>query len=117
METRRTLGQRLRELREAKDLSLRELAKKLDVSAAFLSDVELGRRFPSADVLAKMAKILEVTTDELKAFDTRPPVEDLKRISASNPTYGFALRQMVEKGVSADELMKFVKQVEQKKKK
>ncbi len=117
METMKSLGQRLRELREAKDFSLRELAKKLDVSAAFLSDVELGRRFPSSDVLVKMAQILGVTAAELKAFDSRAPVEDLKRIATSNPTYGFALRRMVEKGVSADDLMKFVKQVEQKKKK
>lgn len=39
----KTLGQRIRELRETKDLSLREFAKQLgDLSAAFLSDVELG---------------------------------------------------------------------------
>ena len=113
----KTLGQRVRELREERDLSLRELARKLEVSAAFLSDVELGRRFPSSVVLVKMAQILEVKADELRALDTRPPVEDLKRMAASNPTYGFALRRMVEKGVSADELMKFVKHAEQKKKK
>jgi len=117
MQTSKTLGQRIRELREAKDFSLRELAKRIDVSAAFLSDVELGRRFPSSDVLIKIAQFLGVTVDELKALDSRPPVEDLKRIAASNPTYGFALRQMVEKGVSADDLMKFVKQAEQRKKK
>jgi transcriptional regulator with XRE-family HTH domain len=116
METMKTLGQRIRELRETKDLSLRELAKKLEVSAAFLSDVELGRRFPSDDVLAKMAKILAVPASELKAHDARPPVEDLKRISAADPTYGFALRRIVEGNVPAEELMKFVKQVEQKKK-
>lgn len=43
----KTLGQRIRELRERDDLSLREFARKLGVSAAFLSDVELGRRHPS----------------------------------------------------------------------
>jgi transcriptional regulator with XRE-family HTH domain len=117
MSTIKTLGQRIRELREAKDFSLRELAKKVDVSAAFLSDVELGRRYPSSDVLVKMAKILEVPVDALKALDARPPLEDLKRIAASDPTYGFALRKIVEKGVSANDLMKFVEQVEQKKKK
>lgn len=117
MDNTKTLGQRIRELRESKDFSLRELAKKLDVSAAFLSDIELGRRFPSDEVLAKMSKILEVSTDDLKALDARPPVEDLKRMSAANPTYGFALRRIVEGNVSAEELMKFVKQVEQKKKK
>jgi transcriptional regulator with XRE-family HTH domain len=113
----KTLGQKIRELREAKDLSLRELAKKLGVSAAFLSDIELGRRFPSDDVMAKIARILEVKAEDLRALDARPPVEDLKRISAANPTYGFALRRIVEGNVPAEELMKFVKQVEQKKKK
>ena len=47
-----TLGQRLRELREQKDLSLRDLAKKVEgSSAAHLSDIEFGRRFPSPELL------------------------------------------------------------------
>ena len=42
-----TLGKKLRELRERAGLSLREVAKAAKVSAPFLSDVELGRRFPA----------------------------------------------------------------------
>ena len=42
----KTLGERIRELREERDLSLRELAGKIGVSAAFMSDVELNRRYP-----------------------------------------------------------------------
>ena len=38
-----TLGQRIRELRDARDISLHELAKQLGCSAAYWSDVELGR--------------------------------------------------------------------------
>ena len=38
----KTLGEHIRELREERDLSLRELATKIQVSAAFMSDVELG---------------------------------------------------------------------------
>jgi transcriptional regulator with XRE-family HTH domain len=49
-----SLGQRIHELRDEADLSLRELAKKIGVSAPFLSDIELGRRFPSEEILAKM---------------------------------------------------------------
>ena len=48
----KTLGQRIRELREEKDFSLRELAKKSGVTAPFLSDIELGRRYPSEKVLS-----------------------------------------------------------------
>jgi transcriptional regulator with XRE-family HTH domain len=112
----KTLGERIRELRETKDLSLRELAKKLDISAAFLSDIELGRRYPSDGVLVKMARILDVTTDKLKTFDRRAPVDALKRIAASDPAYGFALRQIVEKKVSAEDLLKFANKAEPKKK-
>jgi len=111
----KTLGERIRELREQKDISLRELAKKLEISAAFLSDVELNRRFPSEEVLAKIAKQLNQPVEDLKAFDTRPPMEELKRITASNPLMGVALRRVVEKKVSASELIDLLKKAEKRK--
>ena len=111
----KTLGERIRELREKKDLSLRESAKKLDLSAAFLSDVELGRRFPSDDVLARIAKLLDQSVEELRAFDTRPPMEELKRMTASNPLLGVALRRVVEKNVSASDLIDMLKKAEKRK--
>jgi transcriptional regulator with XRE-family HTH domain len=91
-----SLGQKIKGLRDAADLSLRELAKKLDVSAPFLSDVELGRRFPSEDVLAKLAKALAVPVDELRQYDTRQPVAELKKMIERNPGLGFAFRSVVE---------------------
>lgn len=103
------LGQRIRELREAKDFSLREFAKKLGgLSAAFLSDVELGRRHPSEAVLADMARILETTVEDLKQYDNRPPVDELKRLSSMNPAFGFAFRKLVDKDVNPEKLMKFL---------
>jgi len=51
-----TLGARLRELREFSPYSLRELARELEISAPFLSDIELGRRFPSDQILEKLAR-------------------------------------------------------------
>lgn len=104
----KTLGERIRELREERDLSVRELAKKLKVSAPFLSDVELGRRHPSEDVLERLATALETTPDDLKKHDTRPPVQELKRMAASDPVMGFALRKMVDDGVDAKELLAFL---------
>jgi len=80
-----SLGQKIKELRDAADLSLRELAKILGVSAPFLSDVELGRRFPSEEVLAKLASALDVPLEELRQYDSRQPVADLKRMIESNP--------------------------------
>ena len=104
------LGERIRELRERQDISIRELAKKIKVSAPFLSDVELGRRYPSDDVLKTISLALGTTLEDLKKHDARPPLQELKRISANNPAMGFALRRVVDEGVNPDELLEFLKQ-------
>ena len=107
----KTLGQRIRELRDQQDLSLREFAKKLGgLSAAFLSDIELGRRFPSEEVLQKMVVALETTVEDLRQYDSRPPVEELKKLAEGNPAYGFAFRKMVEKRVSPEEIERFLEE-------
>jgi transcriptional regulator with XRE-family HTH domain len=106
----KTLGERIRELREAKDMSLRELAAAIDVSAAFMSDVELGRRYPSDKHLAALATALETSTDDLGKYDTRPPIQEFRRMTVSNPEYGFAFRQMIDKKVSPGELLKFLEE-------
>lgn len=106
----KTFGQKIRELREAKDFSLRELAKQLEVSAAFLSDIELGRRFPSEKVLESIARLLGTPLEELRDYDTRPPIEDLKRMALADPRFGFAFRQVVDKKISSEELLKFIEE-------
>jgi transcriptional regulator with XRE-family HTH domain len=92
-----SLGQRLRELRDEADLSLRELAKRTGISSPFLSDIELGRRFPSEEILGKLAAALNVPPEDLKKYDNRAPIADLKRLMDSDPKLGFAFRTAVEK--------------------
>jgi transcriptional regulator with XRE-family HTH domain len=112
----KTFGERIRELREQHDFSLREVAKELKVSAPFLSDIELGRRHPSKDVLDRLASILKTTPEDLRKYDARPPVQELRRIAANNPAMGFALRGVVDDGVSAEELNEFLKRRKKDKK-
>jgi transcriptional regulator with XRE-family HTH domain len=97
-----SLGQRLHELRDSADLSLRELAKKVGISGPFLSDIELGRRFPSEEILGKLASALNVSLEDLKQYDNREPIADLKRLMDSNPKLGFAFRTAVEKVKSGE---------------
>lgn len=99
----KTLGQRLRELRQRDDLSLRELGDKLKdlktatpVSAAFLSDIENGRRFPSDDMIEKFADLFGVDTHELKSCDPRGPIREIQDLATMNPQYAFAFRRAVE---------------------
>ena len=102
-----TLGSRLRELRETRDLSLRELAKKLGgVTAAHLSDIEFGRRYPSSDLLKKLAHFFRVGVSELERLDTRPPLEEIKRMAQVDPAFGLALRKLVDKEISPDEILR-----------
>ena len=115
------LGQRLRELREKADISLRELAKDVGISPPFLSDVELGRRYPSDEILGKLAKALKVSVDELKHLDTRDAAQDVKRMIDANPSVGFAFRTMMEKvkdgRVSPEEIATKIKDLYGSKKK
>lgn len=104
-----TFGDKVRELREKADLSLRALARKLDVSAPFLSDVELGRRYPSEPVMQKIAEEFGVRVEELKKYDSRPPIDELRRLAEDNPEFGFAFRTMFDEHkrgkISEEELL------------
>ena len=110
----KTLGERIRELREERDLSLRELATKINVSAAFMSDVELGRRHPSDKHMAAVAKALRTSLEDLQQFDTRPPLREFRRATLSNPEYGFAFRQMLDRKISPKQLLEFIRQQDEK---
>lgn len=91
-----TMGQRLRELRERAGLSLREVAKAAKVSAPFLSDVELGRRFPTNETLALIARTLRASAQDLKKHDHRSALADLKRLAEGSPGLGAAVRELVD---------------------
>ncbi len=93
-------------------MSLRELAHAVGVSAAFMSDVELGRRYPSGEILRKIAKALRTTKDDLAQYDTRPPLDELKRRASADPAFGVALRRMIDSDVSTEEFVKWLEEQE-----
>jgi transcriptional regulator with XRE-family HTH domain len=103
----KSLGERIRELRDEKDLSLRELCRKADdISPAFLSDIELGRRHPSDQVLRAISRALGSTVEELKEYDNRPAVEEIKRRAMQDPNLSFAFRRILDENISSDDLLK-----------
>jgi transcriptional regulator with XRE-family HTH domain len=103
-----TMGQRLRGLRERAGLSLREVAKAAKISAPFLSDVELGRRFPTNETLALIAQKLRASADDLKKHDHRSALADLKRLAEGSPSLAAAVRALVDEvqsgNLTTDEL-------------
>lgn len=98
------LGSYIRALREAKKVSLREVAVKVGVSAAFMSDIELGRRYPARDVLEKIAKVLDVPVAEMVENDNRVRGE-LKDWLEKHPELKKILADFQQSGRPAEELI------------
>ena len=63
------IGARVRALREAMDLSLRDLAERSGVSAPMLSQVERGETSPTLAVAARIAGGLELRLSQLLRLD------------------------------------------------
>jgi len=68
-----TMGDRLRQARTARGLSLRRLAEVLGVSPSLISQVETGRAKPSVNTLYALASELGISLDTLLFMDTEPP--------------------------------------------
>ena len=64
------LGARIRDHRERRDISLRELARRVGMSPSALSQIERGKSQPKLRTLYAVATELRVSLDEL--FDLRP---------------------------------------------
>ena len=63
------VGERIRQLREALGLSLRDLAERTAVSAPMLSQVERGETSPTLAVAGRIAAGLELTLSQLLRLD------------------------------------------------
>lgn len=59
------LGQRLRTARERKKIGLRELARRLGVSASLISQIETGKSEPSINTLFAIVSELELSVNEI----------------------------------------------------
>jgi transcriptional regulator with XRE-family HTH domain len=75
------VGARLRSAREELGLSLREVARRLDISASALSQIETGKSRPSVKTLYAIVSELGLSMDQLFADSTPAP-----RPAAAVPT-------------------------------
>ena len=67
------LGDRLRELREQKKLSQREIEKRSGLICCYISRVENGHTVPAVEPLEKFARALEVPMYQLFYEGEKPP--------------------------------------------
>ena len=73
------IGPRIRALREAMDLSLRDLAERSGVSAPMLSQVERGETSPTLAIAGRIASGLELTLSQLLRLDEGGTVSIVRR--------------------------------------
>src|SRR3954467_12750126 len=77
-------GQRVRELRRAKRLTLRALAKKVQVNFTYLSKIECGKLdfgdYPGEGLIRRLAQALETEEDELMLLAKKVPDSIRRRV-------------------------------------
>lgn len=62
------VGKNIKKIREKRGLTQEELALEAGLNRAYVGYIERGRRNPSIETVAKIAKILKVRLDELFKF-------------------------------------------------
>ena len=67
MNIRKILADNIKEKRRNKGLTQEKLAEKTGMSLQYLAMLELGKKFPSGDMLERLANTLEIETYELLA--------------------------------------------------
>jgi transcriptional regulator with XRE-family HTH domain len=79
-----TFGNRIRELRQAKNLTLRDVAKRVKVTFTYLSKIENQKlsfgEFPSDDLIVRLARVLRADPDELLLLAEKIPDSIRKRV-------------------------------------
>lgn len=60
-----SIGRRIQEIRTSQNKSLRGVASEIDVSVAYLSNIEKGESSPTIEVLKKLASTFNLTVREL----------------------------------------------------
>ena len=108
-----SLGERIKTLRTENGLSMRALAQAAGLkSVAFVADLERGFRHPSPGVLASLARALNQPLESLRRYDLRPPVHELRALTARQPDWAIALRKLVDsaqtRGLTPEHLIRLL---------
>ncbi|MGB9720571.1 MAG: helix-turn-helix domain-containing protein [bacterium] len=86
-------GQRVRQLREAKNLSQEQLAEKADLHSTFIGKIEMAEINPSIITLEKIARAFNIPISQLLSFaDDEKIIES--RVELLNESIIKAMREL-----------------------
>lgn len=109
----KSLKDEIKTLRLKAGFTLREFAKQVGISAAYLSDIEHGRRMPSDEVLHRMAERLRhvgASFQQLKSLDARIEAE-LAKWAETHPEAGQMLREVRSSKRSPKEILEKLRRI------
>lgn len=92
------LGERLRELRLQKKISMRELARRSEISPSFLCEIEAGRSYPSDSALSRLAEELGVSEARLRKLDMRAYLSELRSLLDGESAWGPVFEELAKMG-------------------
>jgi transcriptional regulator with XRE-family HTH domain len=106
-----TLGQQIRDARVAAGLSLRALARQLEVAPSYMNDIENDRRVPSEAVLRRIASELDLDADLLLATAGRVG-EGAREYIREQPAAGVLFRRLSDARLDEQGLKKLLEEAE-----
>jgi len=106
-----SLGQQVRDARVAAGLSLRALARQLEVAPSYMNDIENDRRVPSEAVLRRMASELGLDVDLLLATAGRVG-EGAREYIKEQPAAGVLFRRLSDARLDERGLKKLLEEAE-----
>lgn len=118
-----TFGEFLKEKRIAKGLNLREMAKRLVIAPAYLSDIEKGKRnSPAPDKMKKIIELLELSQEEVDELNDLAAMErknsvapDISEYIMANDSVRVALRKAREMNLGDKEWFHIIENMEKEK--
>ena len=96
-----TIGGNIKRLREERNLTQKELAKKMGISASAVGMYEQGRREPSLALLVELSKVFSVTTDFLLTGSTCTEGDRLRASQAVDSCKAQLTGRLRSRGASA----------------
>jgi len=101
--TKIIFGLKLKQLRQEKELSFKDLAKSADMSVSYLNEIEKGKKYPKKDKIDALAEALNVDAEELISLEMKrglAPVGELLRSNFLNELpldlFGIELAKVAE---------------------
>ena len=93
------LGNKIRELRRAGNLTQEQLAASLNISAQAVSKWEMGASYPDMTMIPTIAAFFKVSLDELFDFDVKNVDKEIEDIRLEYGKYFWSNFEKAEKSV------------------